>query len=598
MDFTKGQRLLRKNHRGTYPSRVLFLDTETTQWPSGPYTHHTFRIGYTRFVRLDTELKLISDKWEYWTDKYDVCRYIKDSVPDKTVTWIISHNIFFDLQVIGFFSLFTYWNWQLEFIYDKGLSFILIIYKDRKTLKCISSTNYFDYSLKQIGEELDLPKLGIDFKDSTEEELKIYCRRDVEILSKAILKYMTFCKTHNTGNFSLTRASQCFAAYRHRFMEGKIYIHQNKIVQKLERAAYFGGRTECFRFGKVPGNDFVCLDVNSMYPFIMKKYRMPTRLLDYFETPGLDKYLRFEDSTCQVAKVRILTNKPIYGVKREGKLIFPVGEFDCYLATGGLKRAFSLGHLIDIYEMAIYNCQYIFSEYVDYWYSLKLKYKKENNKTYTRITKIFLNALYGKFGMKKPIEDMIDAPEGLLPYRIQNMDLDSGLTWIEFCIFNKAIRQYGEMETPTSFAAIPAHITEYARLYLYDLIVRPPAGSVYYCDTDSLFIDRKNLPAYKDLMDVEKLGSLAIDKAFKSLTINGCKDYVIDNVRTVKGIPERAEQILTDTYKYDEFLGLKKHLAMNREGEYYTKEIIKTVVPQYDKGIINSDGTISPFLLS
>ena len=580
------------------PSRIIFLDTETKAKASGAYTHHAFRIGWSRFVRLDTELNVTADKWDFWSDKYDICRFIKDNCHDKTATWIITHNAFFDLQVIGFFNLYTYWGWQLDFIYDKGLSFILVIHKGQQTIKVISSTNYFDYSLKQIGEEIGLPKLDVDFKKSTLTELKTYCRRDVEILSTAVLQYMRFNKEHDTGNFSLTKASQAFACYRHRFMESKIYIHSNKVVQELERNAYFGGRTECFRVGKIPGDDFVCLDVNSMYPYIMKNYRMPTKLLDYRKNPGYEYYERHKDSTCQVAHARISTDKQHYAVRKNGKLIFPIGDFDCYLSTGGLQLAAEQGHLADIHEIATYHCQYIFSEYIDYWYDLKCKYKREGNKSYTKITKIFLNALYGKFGMKKTIEEMIDAPEGTLPYRLQNMDLDSGLTWIEFCIFNKAIRQFGQMETATSIVAIPAHITEYARLYLYELINRLPAGEVYYCDTDSLFIARKNIKYFADLLDPEKLGGLAIDKEFRSLAINGCKDYVIDGVRTVKGVPKRAEKIGPDLYKYDEFMGMSKHLRMGEAGEYYTQSRTKLVSPKYDKGQVHPDGSVTPFLLS
>lgn len=598
MDYSNGQRILRKNHTTSTPGRIIFADTETEQTESGIYNHHAFKLGYSRFVRLDTELQIKSNTWKYWQDKYELCKYIESQTHDKTALWIITHNAFFDMQVIGFFTLFAFWGWELSFLYDKGLSFILVIHKGKKTIKVISSTNYFDYSLKQIGEEIGLPKLDVDFQDGSIEELKTYCKRDVEILSKAVLEYMQFNKDHDTGNFSLTRASQCFSCYRHRFMDGKIYIHNNKAVQQLERSAYFGGRTECFRFGKVPGNDFVSIDVNSMYPFVMKKYRLPNRLIDYRKNPGLSRYERYKDSTCQIAKVRVSTDEPIYGVRREGKLIFPVGEFDCWLSTGGLKRAFLSDHLIEIYEMSIYNCMFLFTDYVDYWHDLKTKYKREGNKSYTRITKIFLNALYGKFGMKKTIEDIIDAPPGCQPYRIQNIDLETGLSWMEFCLFNKAVRQFGEMETPTTFTAIPAHITEYARLYLYDLIGRPPENSVYYCDTDSLFIARKNLHYFKDLLDDTKLGGLAIDKEFKSLTINGCKDYVIDDLRVVKGVPKRADCIAPNTYKYDEFMGMSKHLAMGEAGKYYTRETIKTVLPKYDKGIVHGQGLTLPFLLT
>ena len=154
------------------------------------------------------------------------------------------------------------------------------------------------------------------------------------------------------------------------------------------------------------------------------------------------------------------------------------------------------------------------------------------------------------------------------------------------------------METATSIVAIPAHITEYARLYLYELISRLPAGDVYYCDTDSLFIARKSMKHFEDLLDSEKLGGLAIDKEFSSLTINGCKDYVIDGKRIVKGVPKHAELIGDNLYRYDEFLGMSKHLEMGHDGEYFTREQIKCVGPKYDKAQVHPDGSVTPFLFS
>ncbi|GAH94157.1 unnamed protein product, partial [marine sediment metagenome] len=81
--------------------------------------------------------------------------------------------------------------------------------------------------------------------------------------------------------FSITKASQAFCAYRFRFMDHKIYIHNDVTVQNLERSAYIGGRVECFRLGKIPGKQFVSMDINSMYPFVMKAEKYPYELVSY-----------------------------------------------------------------------------------------------------------------------------------------------------------------------------------------------------------------------------------------------------------------------------------------------------------------------------
>ncbi|GAH84904.1 unnamed protein product, partial [marine sediment metagenome] len=193
------------------------------------------------------------------------------------------HNVFFDMQASGFYQHFTQRGWQLKFYYDKGLTYILKCRKGKSTITVISSTNWFDFSLARLGAALGYPKSDIDFKVATSEELKAYCKVDVEILVKALNVYIDFILLHDLGRFSLTKASQAFTAYRHRFMPRQILIHSEQEVINLEREAYIGGRCECFQIGKISGGPFVTLDVNSMYPYVMKEQKYPWKLAGYYE---------------------------------------------------------------------------------------------------------------------------------------------------------------------------------------------------------------------------------------------------------------------------------------------------------------------------
>ena len=264
-------RLLRKNHHSTMPSRIVFLDTETEQDQIGDEERHRMDMAWTCSYEKPHKGRAATEVWEFWTKQYPMWKYIEGLARKKTQLYIMAHNIFFDLQVSGFFRYFTRQGWVLEFIFDKGLTYILTIRKDKKTIKLVSTTNYFDTSLKKLGEMIGLPKLDIDFGQATDAERKIYCRRDVEILKVAMLQYIAFLEEHDLGRFSPTRAAQAFAAYRHRFMDAKINIHSDPEIIALEQKAYIGGRCECFSLGIQKGGPFISLDINSMYPYVMKQ---------------------------------------------------------------------------------------------------------------------------------------------------------------------------------------------------------------------------------------------------------------------------------------------------------------------------------------
>jgi len=321
------QFVLKHNHIKTLPNRILYLDSETEYTKEGETEKHHAKLIVTCYVNYSHKSKRHRERWLKFTNTYDFNNYLQSLAREKNILWVIGHNIFFDLQASDVFYYLPRWGWTLDFYYDKGLTYILVIHKGKRRIKFVSSTNYFDTSLKALGDMIGLPKLDVDFVDVSDKDLYVYCKRDVEIVKVAIEKYMDFIRQNDLGRFALTRASQAYNAFRHRFMYRKIYIHQDENIKELERAAYFGGRTECFRFGKQPKDKYVTLDINSMYPYIMKNLPLPYRVIDYRENISILELKNILNKYACIAEVKINTDKPAYAVRMRYKTVFPIGEF-------------------------------------------------------------------------------------------------------------------------------------------------------------------------------------------------------------------------------------------------------------------------------
>jgi len=207
------------------------------------------KFAWVNYFERAKDKTISRDCWKLFDNNVTMWDFIFSKSYDNSNLYIFGHNVYFDLQCSGFFNYALDKGWRLNFIYEEGLTFILTITNFQKKIKIISTTNFYDFSLKKIGEILNIPKLEVDFEHDSDEYLKEYCRNDVLITREALLHYIDFVDEHDMGNFSLTKASQAFNAYRHRFMHTNICVHKENDIVELERDSYLGGRNEAFELG-------------------------------------------------------------------------------------------------------------------------------------------------------------------------------------------------------------------------------------------------------------------------------------------------------------------------------------------------------------
>lgn len=404
-----------------------------------------------------------------------------------------------------------------------------------KALVIVSSTNYYQQSLKKLGEVFGIKKLDFDHDQPfTLEEAITYCKVDVKILRHAMLTLINFIIAEDLGSFSLTVAGQAFSAFRHRFMEeDQIRIHSDKRALEVERRAYAGGRTECFFMGEVPGKVHY-VDVNSMYPAAMKEFLYPIELVTFWEQGTLEQLKsKIQDDYLICCDARINTNIRIFH-KKQKRLIFPVGDYWTSLSTPELIEALDRGILTEVKNIAIYKSGNIFELYVNYFYNKRLEMKKIKDKIHDFLFKLFLNCLYGKFGQKNIQYEIVGEadPEKIDYIQVYHPDTKERET---FKIFGGKVWKRKEdpdnNEAYNSFPAVASHVTAYARMMLWKYMETAGIENVYYCDTDSLLM---NDVGYANLMKAELindqiLGKLKLEKEGR-LTLYGCKDYTFNEV--------------------------------------------------------------------
>jgi hypothetical protein len=466
------------------------------------------------------------------------------------------------------------------------------------TIDLINVGNFFKSTVKAMGDLVGLPKLDVDFENVSVEKLWVYCQRDVEILEKVMNGWFHFIKDNDLGNFGLTLPSQAFNAYRHRFMGQLIYMHRSGQPEQLERKSYKGGRVECFFIGKAPKDTYYKIDINSMYPYIMKNREFPYRCMYSLKNPDIRRLPKCLKDYCVVAEVDIETEEPVYPVHYDQRTIFPVGKFKAVLTTPSLKYAYLHNHIKRLGQVALYNKANLFADYIDFFYTKRKQYQACGNLIYKECCKVLMNSLYGKFGQKLRLQKTETFPDIEVIRREMIIDSRDGMVKQVITFGGKQrTTEIKEVESFNSFCAIASHVTDYARMLLWQYIQKAPEGTLFYCDTDCLIVNREGYQVYENDIDKDELGMFKIEDISTELEIRGLKHYRFGKHWKRKGIRKQAEQLAENTFIMDIWPGFPLVFDRKLSEPYPVHKQVKELSGLYTKGDVHENGWVTPIRL-
>lgn len=590
---------LKRNQTSRLPLRLMWVDTEAVNEHGKPEAGRqrlTFGVALYE-VYTDSEAKhpSHSDRLHFIRigDFWDWC--IGATLRGRTL-WVLAHNWNYDAGILNTSNELLGRGWQLQKYINGKPPLIVRWERQGAYLHMIDTLNYFTSSLAYLGESIGLPKLTMPSAGASQEDWDTYAWRDVEIIREAFLSFRRFVREHDLGVMQPTLASQAFTAFRHRFMKANILVHAHESALDLEREAYHGGRTESYWWGPTTGKLYK-LDINSMYPYIMRTMPLSVRFKAYFPSFSPSWWQLLDLGAGVVAECAIETDEPVYGLVRDHRLIFPVGRFRTVLSTPEVKYALENNHLKSVGAWAYYEREYVFPEFVDYFYALRQEYKAGDNYAYDYLCKILMNSLYGKFGQsgRKWVEtdDYILLEPGESIYQDTP---DSPVIRLRTRL-GRTQMLLRESESENSVPILAAEITAYGRVMLWELIKRAGWENVYYVDTDSLVVNDTGYNRLCNLVENSQLGALKIEWEGTVAEFWTAKDYSLDGARTIKGIRKTARQIDATTYEQDMFRSWDYNLQKQVDGHIDVVSTVKHLTRINTKGVVTGMGRVQPIVL-
>ena len=445
-------------------------------------------------------------------------------------------------------------------ISDTGQFYSIEIYFEVKNEKHVNKVTIYDsmkilnFSVDKVAKDFNLPisKLKLDYNtirekghQLTEHEIE-YIRNDVEIMARA-LKIM-----FDEDLTKITIGSDALADYK------KINKNFNNYfpvlpyeVDKDIRKSYKGGFTylnDCYK-EKETGAGIV-LDVNSLYPSVMKYEKLPFGNPIYFN--GQYEYdalypLYIQSISC----IFELKDGMIPTIQIKNHMSFLPNEY-VKSSNGDIVTLVLTSVDLELFfkHYNVYNPVYqggwkfkaikgLFTNYIDKWNLKKIQAKKDNNKSLYTICKLMLNSLYGKTGLNPNVRSKYPYlnEDGIVKYGLYAPEIRKPI-YIPCATFITSLARKKTIETSQKIKDYS--IQKYGR----DLYV--------YSDTDSihcLFPDDTEL---KDIIEIDdyKLGAWKEESKFKRAKYIRQKCYIelgLDeelNV-TIAGLPKKLGNLIT-----------------------------------------------------
>jgi hypothetical protein len=341
-----------------------------------------------------------------------------------------------------------------------------------------------------------------------EESIK-YCAIDCKALFQVLTKFnkLIFEKFKLNIVEYPTLPSLAYSIFRSSYYKKEVIHQLSGKIDKDIRLGYTppgGGSTDMFIPKPPAGVKIYVYDVNSLYPSEMRDNAFPIGSPTYFE----GNILKTDPKAFGFFYVNIQTTRdlkhPILQLHHKTsnglRTVSPLGSFSGWFFSEELKNALKYGYKFDVLRGYLFDKGYIFKDYVDNLYSLRLNYPKTDPLNYT--AKILLNSLYGRFGMN----DEFDILEIVDQKELLEIESDYNVSEIKSLgVSQKGIEKYlvsysnpdsktltlmdGNKEVHNINIAIASAVTAYARINMSQFKNNPLLPILYYSDTDSLYFD-------------------------------------------------------------------------------------------------------------
>lgn len=362
--------------------------------------------------------------------------------------------------------------------------------------------------------------------------------------------------------FGLTAASMAIGVLRTHIRNKQLCTHANPAAHELEREACYGGSLRTWFFGDIgnprrfstaahPAPPRSCygtlpgplhqLDVRSMYPWLLRERRYPTRIADVYYRMHPSDLLHWCRTLAVLARVTVETDVPEYPLRTKTGIEYPVGRFTTVLTGPELLRIAAEGRIAHVHYVVTYLTGTPFRDAAAALIRMRDSARDETNPGWGVFAKQVAVSLAGKLAQKRgewhELEDYPPtvqfgewteaAARGRRRRRFRSM---AGLVW-EF---------QPDASGAGPYTAAFAYLCAYGRMHMRSIRDECPRGSVVSMDTDGLWVFPDAVAACRRLRQAvqAEAGDLCVKHTSKCGRFFGPKHYFLDSGWVLAGFSE------------------------------------------------------------
>jgi hypothetical protein len=533
---------IRPNEQTRLPRNHIILTTEVRSARRGKIGIQKWRLAVATYIQGAKGRKTKTDSKDYrnlrdlWTD---VSRNVGGS--GRTVIW--AHNLGNAVRVTGMFEELPARGWILTGHNITPRASWLEWKTGKATVLMVDAIAFFNTTIEQIGVWHGLGVRAVDLDSNRELDWFAHCRSTNSILSKAVTEYLGWLEAEDMGNFQITGAAQSWATFRHKFLTHKLTVHNETDILAHERRAMWTGRAEAYWHGELKGERVYEFDFKQAYPRIARDYTLPAKFLGPMPPSYNWRALLGSDRTALLARVRVNTGVPVVPTKRDGRILWAVGQFDTVLWDVEIKAALDAGAEVQVLEGWFYRKAPILHAWGSWIIEQLARPDSEVPAWIKAILKHHSRALIGRFAMTYNLwEEFGEMPTPSVGRQTLH-DLQTLETYDLMQVGKTVWRDMGRADWQNSMPMITGYVQAIGRVHLWEVLQLLGERKAVYADTDSILCTGRYVEELAQIAHNYGPAELRLKRAWDGLTIYGPRQIVTGAQVRVSGIPRNAEQM-------------------------------------------------------
>lgn len=533
---------IRHNSVERIPHRWIVADSEAHRVPVAGGEEQLLRCAVAvrwsdgpRCPQAD-EWAEFDDPWKFWGWVTDHCR-----AGARTVVWF--HNASYDLRTTQAFTVLPGIGWDLEWCnLDRDVS-VASWRGLAGTLVIADTYTWLAKGLESVAGMVGIGKPKLPRDDDSGAAWLARCRADVEITAEAVRQLLAFVRSEHLGNWQPSGAGMGYATWRHKFLNHKILVHNDAPALAAEREAMHTGRAEAWWHGKAPGGPFTEWDCHMAYPRIGAECQVPVKLFWYDGPVSARVHQWARTHWITLCRVYVKTSVPVVPASHDGRIVWPVGEFETILWQPELDLIRETGGTYRVLGQWRYNGAPALAEWAQW--SMDLCASPDSRLTPVQRTwvKHQSRALIGRLGMRNKVwEHWGGNPYewcGLSDY----LDAETGDQLRMMHVGRKTFTEGERREASSSLPQITGYIMAECRARLWRAAAAAGLPNVMHVDTDSVIVNRAGDRALAAAVGAGLPGGWRRKETWRHLEVTGPRHYRSSGRRVIPGVPRGAVEV-------------------------------------------------------